>query len=355
MGKGKKSKKIILKVAPGPKSAERIEDEKLREPVRKAIQQLRESKILCDLLPKAAVPQDPCFNEQHLSLNIAKVFVSLDKHQGERRHIAEKLHQYLDKLENYECRLIKKSSNGLMKKAKEIRVRIQICKEFLKHSQYEHKDCWKDLAYYKLFQNLKHCQKLKYNDTIAIMARLSILYRQTSVSCREDLTSSGKYFNRYFPIYSKDGKFQAISEKVRLSSDEKLKTLCYFFKNGRTHSTCCKKEKANIAKRIARVMSPKDKGLLFYDESKYGELTWSDLLSERKTFKRLYGKKMLRKVPINNIEKYLGENIRHIYTKRCLDEVLLTKILTHLNLSPQEYLPKLKSDKEFWLATSLLA
>ena len=346
-------KKIIRKTKLVSKSKERIEDEKLRKPVRKALDLLRRSKILNDLSPKSPLPKGLFFSKPQLYFYTARIFASLRKHQQERRHIADQLHLYMNKLEKEEARLIKKASCINKSKIEAIEIRLRICRELLRYSQYEHKDYWKDLAYYKLYKYLKLCRKLKYDDIFSVMSKLSILYRQTSVSCKEEPTASCKFFTRFFPAYSKEGKFQVLEEKVRLPSDKKIKKTCIHFIGNVIAPSCCEKEKINITKRIARIMSPKEKGLLFYNEQKYGEIPWQGFLGERKTFTRLHKKKQLRKVPINDTEKYISEEIRHTYLKHHIDEYLLRKILMHLKLNPQEYISDLLSDKEFCQATSL--
>lgn len=154
-------------------------------------------------------------------------------------------------------------------------------------------------------------------------------------------------------MFSKNGKFQISTEKMRLPSDKKTMKTCIYFNGKDIASFCCEKEEVNIKKRIARVMAIKDKGLLFYNEELHGEIPWQGFIEERKTFTQLRKKKQLRKVPINDTEKYLAEGIWHMYSKHQMDEYLLRKILIHFKLNPQEYINDLLADKDFWQATSL--
>jgi len=350
-----KSKRIIRKTSLASKSEEQIKDERLKKPAIKAYNQLRRSAILKILFPKSPLPKDAFFSKPQLYFYIARMFVSLAKHQKERRQISDHLHVYMDKLKNEETRLVKKTPGINKTKIESIGIRLRICKELLRYSQYEHADNWKDLAYYKLFKYLKLMWKLKYNDIIEIMSKLSVFYGQEGVSCKEEYSLSGKSFTRYFPAYSSSGKLQIIKDHMKPIGDNKLKKQCDCL-NGETKEcefNYCERERANIAKRLMRIMAQKDKGLLFYNEQKYGEITWQGFLEERKTFTGLYKKKRLHKVPINDTEKYISEEIKHTYLKHHIDGYMLRKILIYLKLNPQEYINDLLSDKEFCQAVSL--
>lgn len=351
-----RSKRIIRKARLAYKSEEQIEDEKLKKPAKKAYNQLRRSGILKSLFPKSPLPKDIFFSKPYLYYYIARIFVSLAKHQQERRQISDHLHVYMNKLKNEGLRLIKKTPSINRSKTKAIKIRLSICRELLRYSQYEHADYWKDLAYFKLFKYLKLMWKLKYDDIIEIMSKLSVFYGKTTVSCKEELSPSGKYFTRYFPTYSRSGELRvAKDDRKKPIGDNKLKPKCKNFKADtvRCEFTYCEREKANIAKRLMRIMAQKDKGMIFYDEDAHGELSWGDLLQERKTFTNLYKRKQLRKVSINDTERYLSEVIKYSYLKHHIDECLLRKILIYLKLDPRAHMDNLLSDKEFCQATSL--
>jgi len=350
-----KLKSTIRKASLASKSEEQIEDEKLKKPAIKAYNQLKRSAILKILFPKSPLPKDIFFSKPQLYLYIARMFVSLTKHQQERRQISDHLRVYMNRLEKEEAKLAKRMPGINRARIEAIRIRLSICRELLRYSKYEHADNWKDLAYYKLFKYLKLMRKLKYDNIIEIMSKLSVFYGQAGVSCREDISLSGKYFTRYFPVYSKRGELWIAKDQKKSLGDNKLKPNCknYKINTEECEFAYCEREKANIAKRLMRIMAHNDKGMIFYDEDTHGELSWQDLLQERKTFTNLYKRKQLRKVPIDDTERYLSEVIKYSYLKHHIDEYLLRKILIYLKLNPQEYMTNLLSDKEFCQVASL--
>ncbi|MDP3697450.1 MAG: hypothetical protein Q8R55_05530 [Candidatus Taylorbacteria bacterium] len=352
-----KAKRKYFRSARRFKSEEQIEDEKLRKPVRVAIRALKRSKILSNTFPQSSLPKDLFFRKPRFYFDVARIFVSLAKHQEERKKIGTPLRDYQKQLEQIESELVKLPAGmkGIETRRDKIRVRYLICKELLKYSQYEHKDQWKDLAYWKLFKIFRYIWKLKYDDTIELMAKLAVLFGQAAVSCKEVLSERRKSFVRYFPAYSRDGMFRIRRERVRLVSDNKLKRGCpdFCMEDTSCIGTYCAKEKANIAKRISRLHTIKNKGLYFYDEPEHKEMTWRELLNETKTFRRFKKKKLLRHVPISDLERYLEEEVKHVYLKHHIDSVLLAKILRHLKLDPDKYTDDLLSDKEFLQAALL--
>ncbi len=215
---------------------------------------LKKSCILDDVPHKGNIRDNQLFGKRHSLIYICKNFASLHWHQKHRRQISANLRKYLETLQRELSSLEKIRTLPVQNLKAKVHLCIRIVQELIPKYSLSKKDYLKDLVYWNIFKLFRYAWRLKYDETLGILTKLTILFEESTATCQQISIRDNKRCWLYSPTYAANGRFIVQKSKVSVTG-RKVKKCRRWDDNKRKcwNDDYCTKEETNTDQRLTRL------------------------------------------------------------------------------------------------------